>query len=253
MQGNSATFNILLTFLCVLALMAILSFTPLAPNWGSYEVKNTATITIEGEAKQQTANQIATFRVGMQAIEADKETATETVTQEMNQLLEQVKALGVEAKDIQTTSVNSYQETESFRSGDRWESELGDWRAENSATITLRQLELANQLTQLLNQSGANSVQGPEFRVDDTASAEAELLNQAVANAREKAEQVAAANGQKVGGIIDLYESISYPADNYVSAREMAVDMAVKSVTLPSLEPGSSELTKNVTVTFELK
>ena len=253
-QRSSASLNIILIFVCILALMAILSFTPLAPNWGSYEMRNTATITVNGEAKQSTRNQIATFHVGMQAIEIDKETAVNTVNAAMNELIKEVKTLNIDEKDLQTNSVNSYQENEGFREDGRFEVELGDWRAESTLTITLRNVDQAEQLLQILNQSAANSIQGPNFRLDDSAEAETELLKEAVANAREKADKIAAANGQKVRGIFNLYENASYypMAYDLASSKNMGMGGA-EAVIRPEMEVGSSELTKSVTVTFELE
>lgn len=253
MQGSRSTLNIFVAFLCIVALMAILTYTPIKPSWGSYEMKTPNTISVNGEAKDDVRNQIATFTVGMQVIEADKETAMKKVTDEMNAVTDKIKALGIEDKDLKTTSVNAYQEDESYKTNGRIETEKGDWRAENTLTITLRKVDLANQVTSILNNSGANTVTGPNFSLDDTAEAEADLTIQAVANARSKAEKIAEANGQHIKGIMNLYEQDNNVYPVYKSAAMSATGMMNDAVATPELQSGSTSLTKTVSVTFEVE
>jgi len=257
--------TLLFAFVLVVALIAITRFTSLKPHWGSLEMRTTSTITVSGTAKQDQNNQIAIFTAGMESIESTKEEALNKTNQAMNQLIEKVKDFGIKEADIQTQSVNVYQDTEYIRMDEpaiepgvsnsmypqpEGKARKGDWRASNSVTITLREVDRADGLLAILNNSGANNVYGPNFSLDDSQAASDALLSQAVSNARAKAEEIAKANKQSIGKIINLTESGNYPIYNRYEMMPMASDTKI-SVDA-NLEPGSSTTSKSVTVTFEL-
>lgn len=250
--------NLLFAFILVVGLIAITRFTSLKPHWGTLEMRPSATITVSGTAKKEQANQIATFTAGVESIEASKEDALNKANEAMNELIAKVKAFGIEDQDIKTENASVYQETEYeaeimiYPAPDRGNAKKGDWRANNSVTIKLKDVAKAEELLAILNSSGANYVYGPNFSVDDLAQSNDELLTEAVANAREKAERIAKSNQQSVGKMISVTESGNYP---FYAAYESAMPMAMgsaKSITDANLEPGSSLSSKTVTVTFEL-
>lgn len=252
-------------FVLIIALIAITRFTGLKPHWGSLEMRPVASITVSGTAKQDQANQIATFTAGMESIEATKEEALNKTNQAMNQLIEKVKDFGIKEADIQTQNVNVYQDTEYIRMDEsaiepgvsnlmypqpEGKARKGDWRASNSVTITLREVDRADGLLAILNDNGANNVYGPNFSLDDSQAASDALLSQAVANARTKAEEIAKANKQSIGRIINLTEGGNYPIYNRYEMMPMSSD--AKMSVDANLEPGSSTTSKTVSVTFEL-
>ncbi len=254
--------NTLVFFLLVIGLIAMTRFTDLKPHWGSLEMRTNATITVSGTAKQEQSNQIANFTAGVESIEATKEEALNKTTEAMNQLIEKVKAFGIKTEDIQTQSANVYQETEYipidkpssliYPQPERGDARKGDWRANNSVSIKLREVDKATELLAILNSSGANYVYGPDFSLDDIESASDTLLTQATMNAREKAEKIAAANNQKVGKIISFVEGNSYPIYSSYKSALPSVGGATEIAMDSNLEPGSSTTSKTVTVTFEL-
>ncbi len=267
----------LIVFFLVVALIAITRFTSLRPYWGSLEMRPTSTITVNGIAKKDQVNQIASFTAGVESIEATKEDALNKANESMNQLISKVKQFGVREEDIQTEQATVYQETEYVTEPMPMEIQAvegsvdgsgvssmmyprpstkprkGSWRANNSVSIKLREAKRAESLLAILNDSGANYVYGPNFTIDNAETAGDELLSEAVANARAKAESIATANKQKVGKIISLSEGGSYSP--MYSAFETAMPMTAgmnKTITDANLEPGSSSTSKSVTVTFEL-
>ena len=254
--------NLFFAFILVIGLIAITRFTNFKPHWGSLEMGATSTITVSGLAKKEQNNQIANFTAGMDSIETSKEEALNKVNEAMNQLIAKVKDFGIKEEDIQTQTASVYQETEyvdSNTSGvtsmiypERGDAQKGDWRANNSVSIKLREVDRAEALLAILNESGANYVYGPDFSIENADLASDELLVDAVINAREKAEKIATANNQKVGKIIALteggvspiYSAYKLMAPMAGGGDEVAIDA--------NLEPGSSTTSKTVTVTFEL-
>lgn len=209
-----------------LILLTGLWFTP----WS----RSRAMITVSGEAREQVSNQIAQFNVSVTQSNQDKQTAVDTVNQAMAEIVAAAKNFGIEAKDLTTQNVSVYKMEK-------------QWQASNSLEIILRETVRASALTDLLQGFPLAQVSGPSFNLDNTVNNEAELLTQAVQDARQKAEQVAAASGRKLGKVLTVNEGVS--SQPWPLYREMAVsDKAAAPV-----EPGSTQTSKTVTVVFELK
>lgn len=254
MLCNKPQSKIVVFFVCLLATIAIIDLTPLSIEWGTVAMKPASTITVTGEAEQDQKNQIANFYVGFEAIEETKAEATEAVTKRMNGVMAAIKKFEIPEEDIQTETVSVYQETEYFEIDERYESEKGDWRAYNSVSIKLKNIDQSEELVAILNESEATSIDGPNFSIDDTSSTDIELLSSAIANARIKAEKMAAANNQKVKKIITVVEggtSKNTPVFYEAMADGLAIPRTAGAT--PELEVGSTTLSKTVTVTFELR
>lgn len=219
-------------------------------NWGKISILPASTITVTGEAKQDLTSQIANFSAGVTATNIDKQTAVNEVNSAMEKIIKSVKDFGIDEKDIQTQQVSVYQTKE-----DRPEimiypprpSGKDVWQASNSISIKLRNIDQASALTDLLQQSNATNVYGPDYSLDDTTQAQADLLSKAIDNAREKAEKIAVASKRKLGKIITVSEGSAIMPGPVFRAMSVA-----ESVPTP-VEPGSETVYKSVTVTFELK
>ena len=261
MQTNSCPrlgiFKPLLLIAGLILTIWLVNLLHLSVNWGHLTIAPASTITVTGQARQDQMNQLASFNAGVEVIAPDKASATEQATTIMNQVVESVKNFGIEAKDLETTRVNVYQQDEYYGliSGSRTK---GDWVASSTLTITLRPKEgedLADRseaLLALLNDSQATSVHGPNFQLDQQQINDTELLQLAVADAKEKAELIAKTTKQKIYKIVSLTEGSNnqpVPVLYDLAAKGVAQEAAIS----PELEPGSSEVLKTVTITFELR
>ena len=233
-------------------------------NWGRISILPAATITVTGTSQSDIANQTAGFSATITSTNADKQKATDDVNTKMTALIKSIKDFGIADADIKTESVNVYQMPVSPvpvpQNGSGAQTLIypvppvpggsagGDWQASNSITITLKDVSKASSLSDLLNQSGATNVYGPNLGVGtNTSATDATLLAKAVADARQKAETIAKAGGQTVGKMINVQESGSnYPVPMLYATKDSA---AVGS----PIQPGTSTLSKSVTVVFELK
>lgn len=223
----------------VAALMLIAGtwFTP----WSSPR----GTITVTGEAKEQIANQMARFNVNVTQTNKDKDTAVEAVNREMGEIIKAVKDFGIADKDLTTQNVSVYEidQPEILIYPPRPRSGEKEWQASNSLEIILRDVNQASVLTDLLQGFPLAQVSGPNLDLDDTRAAEADVSVQAVQDARDKAEKIAAAAKRKLGKVIRVSEG---DANQPLPVLERATSAA-------PIEAGSFELSKTVTVVFELK
>ena len=214
-------------------------------NWGKIEILPASTITVSGEAHLEEKSQIATFTAGVTAINDDKETAVSEVNQTIDEIINAVKAFGIAEEDIQTRNLSVNQTQEAFIEDERRKVELGQWRANNTIEITLRDVDKASALADLLSESGATNVYGPNFSLDDTQDSEVVLLEEAIDNAREKADTIAKSSGRKLGKIVTVSEGSQQSSGIFKSLPEVGGGTPI--------EPGTETVYKTVTVTFELR
>ncbi len=248
-NSSSVLISVLRGLLFIVILLAAAFFFPWRNiNWGRVELSPPRLITVTGEASERQQNQVAQYTAGVSAVNDNKDKAVAEVNQAMSKLVTQIKEFSIEDKDIQTQNLSIYQGEETFYAEGQPKQRPGQWRVNNSVTITLRDINRAEALTKLLSDSGANNVYGPNFTIDSEKRPQDELLAQAIADARKKAEVMAAASGSGLGKIVSVSEGI---APGYVgpifSARLDGAGGGASPV-----EPGSSLVTKTVIVTFAL-
>jgi uncharacterized protein YggE len=223
-------------------------------NWGRLELAQTGTITVTGEAETQHSNQIASFQATVQETNPDRETAVQVVNQQMEQLIARLKEFGIAEADLKTESLSLYEMDVPEREAMMYPpmppatSGVTQWHASNMVSITLRDLTRASDLATLLAGMERVSMSGPNFMVDDTSGVDQELLEEAMQDARQKAEFLLSGTNQKLGKIVSISESgYTQPMPYY---REMAAS-SMDSATVP-VEPGSQTVYQTVMVVFEI-
>lgn len=216
-------------------------------NWGNFKLLSQETVTVVGEAQSQEKSQIASFSAGVSVIGDDKEKASNDVNQKVQAISDAVKTFGIAPADIKTQNLSIYQAEETYYDNGVQKQRPGQWRVNNTVEITLRNIERASDLADLLTKSGATNVYGPNFTMDNSRPAENALLDDAMKDAKEKAETIASSSGKKLGKVVSVIEGNSgsriYP---------LAATMEGKGGGA-AVEPGSQTVQKSLTVTFELK
>lgn len=216
-------------------------------NWGTLKLSTDRTITVVGSAEMKTKNQIASFNAGVSATKDKKEDAVGEVNGKMDEIVKAVKAFGIKSEDIKTQNNSIYQVPEYYYDNGVQKSRPGQWSVNNSVEIILREVDRAAALADLLSKSGANNVNGPSFMMDNTTTFEVALAEEAIADARKKAEAMASSSGAKLGEVVTVVEGYSqspiYPMS--MMGRGGGGGAVV--------EPGSATMGKTVTVTFRLE
>jgi uncharacterized protein len=229
-------------FLLIVAIVAATKYLPV------YTLEQPVrSVTVVGEASNQEANQVASYNAGVNAVNDNKDAAIKEVNDKVSAMIESVKEFGVADADIKTSNLNIYQNQESYYEEGSQKQRLGQWNVSNSVEIKLRDITRASELAELLSQSGANNVWGPNFALDETAEAEDGLTEQAIENAREKAARMAEASGARLGKVLQVSEGSSAGIVTPFARMD-----GMGGGGIPT-EPGSTTVTKMVTVTFELR
>ena len=190
-------------------------------------------VTVTGTAERAVAPGAATWRA--EAVEADDDprAAFERCSSRLNLLVERLEGLGEVA-------------TEAVVVQPRWE-ERGPAGAEAIGAVRVRAAAArAGDVAQAAMAAGADRLHGPRFEYDDAAGVRRELLGEAVADARGKAERLAAAGGRKLGPVRQIQESGPERTPGHFRA---AAETVVES---PDVRPRELTVTATVTVTFAL-
>lgn len=206
------------------------------------------TITLEAQGTSTITPDIAETTMGMRAEGDTVESAQEANTEVMNALIEGLEALGVESKDIQTANYNIYPKYTYTDDG----RDLDGYEVSQSVSVTIRNIDSANDVLALAGEVGANSVSGLRFSVDDPDVYKESARNDALMKIREKVATLSETLGIDIVGIVTYNEyenGGAYP----VYARAESYGLGGADTVAPKIEPGTNEVNLNVSVTFEIR
>jgi uncharacterized protein YggE len=115
----------------------------------------------------------------------------------------------------------------------------------------VRDIESVGTVVDAVTAAGATNINGITFRVDDPTAAEAEARAAAVADARSKADQLAAAADVTIIGVLTMSESGAQAPQPIFMERAAFDTMAAGAAETPVM-PGQVELSINVFVQYEI-
>jgi len=254
MQNKTSIVGLLGLILLFFAVFYFLS-TRNTVNSSTSLIQQKRTITVYGTAKQNNKNTLASFSLNVEGKNVDKTTAANDAAQKMTTIVSWLKTNGIDEEDLKTSRVSERQEQIPYKGTKGvYLTRPGDWIVSSSLEITIRDTNKVETIQTYLVNSEAKNVNGPNFRQDDTKTADHDLLTLAVADARSKAEKIAKAQKINIGKILSITEGTSYtPYQGYEFADSVGVNMmAVEKTTMPSQE-GSSLESATATVVFEIK
>lgn len=186
----------------------------------------------------------ARLSAGVTAEADSAEAALSANTELMRKVVDGLKEAGIDAKDIQTSNFNVEPRYTNPRDGSS--PAINGYRVSNQVGILVRDLKSLGGLLDKLVSLGANQVYGLAFEVSKQETLKDEARKDAIANARRRAELLAAAAGSKVDEVMTISEESSYGGPRPMAMR------AAKAEAAP-IESGTETLEARVTVTWKLK
>jgi uncharacterized protein YggE len=205
------------------------------------------TISISGKGTVKSAPDMVTVSAGVesQAVTAAEALAKNTAA--MTRVVEALKAQGIDAKDIQTTTFSVSPRYEDH--DDSRPARIVGYSVFNSVFVTMHDIgKLGSVLDQLVS-AGSNSIGGISFSIDKPEQLENEARKLAMAAAIAKAKLYAEAAGAELGPVQTITEQGGYVPYSYPIAAHIDA-AAAKPV---PVEPGTQSLNIDVQVTWELK
>lgn len=200
-------------------------------------------VTASGSGRVSATPDEATMSFGVNARATDAGTALASASKVAEKITAVVVKAGVDKKDIQTSGVNLYPQTNS--SG-----KITGYDANLSLNVKIRDLDSIGKVIAAANTAGANNISGPGFGIADDSAYRAQAIEKAVADARKSAEAMAKAAKRSVGDVLSITSSnVTVPGPYYDTA------LSSKGAALESvpIEPGQLDVMADLTIVFELK
>jgi uncharacterized protein YggE len=206
----------------------------------------TLTLNVEGRATR--TPDIAEISGGVVTSAPTAAAAMAENATRMNAVVNAVRKAGIADRDIQTAGINLAPQ---YRYDNNQPPVLTGYQATNTVNLRVRKIADTGKLLDALVSVGANQINGPNFRVDDSESALDEARQAAVKTAKARADLYAKATGLRVRRIVTLSESGGFePGPRPMMMKAMAMDAAAAPT---PVAPGEVSLTINLTVVFELE
>jgi uncharacterized protein YggE len=197
------------------------------------------TLSVLGTGSVTTTPDTARLSAGMTTQGSTASEAMDANAKAMAKVIQALKDAGVASKDLQTefVSVNP-------RYDDNGQAIVG-YSASNSVSAIVRGLSDVGDVIDAAVAAGANNVSGPSLARDDQDKLYRDALEDAVADARQKATALANAAGVSLGKIRSLSESPQ-------SVGPVMFDALAAKESLTPIEPGTTEITASVRVVFAI-
>ena len=238
--------------IALVALMVIQKAHDLQTTFANAKPANT--ISVSGEGKVTSTPDLATVDIGVLTSANTASDAESQNNTKVNQVIAYIKAQGVKDADISTSQFNlnpQYDYTKGTPT-------ITGYQINQSVTVKVHGVDKD---TSVLNKvidgsvtNGANQVNGVNLSVENPDALQQQAQEQAIANAKTKAQALAKAAGLTLGKVVSVSESgmpiIPGPIP-YALNSAMAVGGA-KSVA-PDIQTGSQEINETMTVTYEVK
>lgn len=207
---------------------------------GTAESAPTGGITVSGTATSRAVPDQATFSFGVQTQGASAKAALDANSARMALVIAALKRAGIAEKDLQTQDV-------SVMPRQNETGQISGYYANNSVQALVRKLAGAGAVVDAAVGAGANQSSGPSFDQSGRDAVYRSALRAAVADARTKAQALAAESNASLGRVTRIVEGF---AAEPVPMYDRAVAQSAKAET--PVEPGTQEVQATVTVTFEL-
>ncbi|OYQ42502.1 hypothetical protein CHU92_03970 [Flavobacterium cyanobacteriorum] len=203
-------------------------------------------INVSGEGKVKVTPDRAVITIGVENTGNDAAEVKKKNDTAVDAIIKYLKANNIAAQDYQTQRVYLNRNYD-------YNKKKYNFVASQTIVITLKDLSKYDTLMMGMVDAGANTITGVEFRTSKLAQYESEARTKAVQQARLKANDYAAALGQKAGKAIVVTDNSQtyYPMmarNNNMMMEAKAADMQTETLAI-----GEIEITANVNVSFALE
>jgi uncharacterized protein len=182
------------------------------------------TIMVNGSGQVTMTPDLAYVYIGVQSQSENVAEALNQNSTNAQEISAALQELGIASEDIQTSSFNIYPQQQYSPQG---EITGTIFVVNNTVYVTVRDLQILGRLLDTVVRSGANSINGISFDVQDKSQAISEARRLAVESARSQAAEMAQAAGVSLGALENMSVYTSGPVQPMYEARgSFAADAA---------------------------
>lgn len=209
MISNRMTFKgVLITGLVMISVIGLAGCSGAAPQAASSDQSSTVnTITVSGTGKATGAPDVAYVSLGISITNADVGQAVSQANAAMSKITQALGSQGIAAADIQTLSYNVYPQNKIDPQTGQPTGET-TYHVDSSLQVKVRQMDQIGKVIQAALDSGANSVNGLSFGIEDPTKLQSQARDSAVQDAKQKASELASSLGVTLGQPITVSETL---------------------------------------------
>jgi len=242
---NIKRLSIIFALVLVLALAACQA-APAATSTGANANMPQRTVNVTGNGKVYLAPDVAYVFIG---VHSQAENVGDALTQNNSKaqtIANTIKELGVDEKDIQTSSFNIFPQQQYSPEGQL----TGTiYMVDNTVNVTVRDLSILGKLLDASVRAGANSINGINFDVLDKTAAISQARKLAIEDAQRQAQELASAAGVTLGNLTSMN---AYTNTGPTPMYDAKGGMAVSSGTTP-VSSGQLLISVDANLTYEIK
>lgn len=212
---------------------------------------DTSKIIVTGQGTISKPSDQFNLTLGVETIDADIKKATSMNAERMSVLVEGLKRLGLESKELRTgsyTIIPQYTPRPRNPPAD-WLPSIIGYQIQNTLSVKTTRLDLVQKIIEGATALRANQIQNLHFDLYDYQSATEDAIQLAVLQARAYAEAAALAARTSLGQVLEISVNAP-PQQNPPLYRTQALTYA-KEVSTPILS-GDLEITATATVTYSV-
>jgi uncharacterized protein len=233
--------------------------------------QNSNQITVSGEGKVYAKPDVAVVSLGVTTDGLTVAEVTKNNTEKMNAVIDAIKALKIDEKDIQTTnySLTPYYDREvtiipavsNMSSGVSSSNvytttatkKILKYTLSQNVQVKIRDFAKVGDVLSNATAKGANLVGDLQFTIDNPEKLKEEARAKAIDQAKANAKNLAKESGISLGKIINVYEnSYGYSANLY-SAKAMGAGVMAEAAPVPTIQPGQQEINVTINLTYKVR
>jgi uncharacterized protein len=204
------------------------------------------TISVTGSGSAYGSPDRATIEIGVERTGSDIAEVYAAANEAIEDVIEALVAVGIERSDIRTSGFNIYQDRRGVMPMlETDQAEAVQYTVNNQLRVVVREIGTVADVINTAVESGANNVYGLTFGISDSTELERDARVEALANARERAEQLAELIGAELGDVLIINEGARgigpFPEMAMMDGRGGAV-----------IEPGELSVSVQVEVTYRI-
>lgn len=206
------------------------------------------TITVSADGKTTVSPDIASVSFSVVSEGADPDKISAANSQKINSAIDFVKSQGVDEKDIKTAGYNLAPKYEYDK--DKRTTFISGYTLTQTVFLKIRDFSKIGKILGALPGLGINQIGSLNFDIENPDKYLNDARQQAFDKAFAKAKAMAEQNHVGLSRVVTFSEShggYPYPVPMYGAA-----SVGIGAITPPMIEPGSQEVTVNVSVVYEI-
>jgi len=255
------------------------SVTPFAQDTAKYTFKNPdpsisynkteteTTLTVVGLGYVNVPPDMISLNLGIDTISPTAQEAVKNNTQIMNKIIESLKALDLDEKEVKTSYFSVYPQYLYDPEGKN-PPKITGYQASNNVNILSKETEKVAEIIDKSISAGANRIDGPNFSLSPEAqrSLRGEVIQKAIKDAEASAEEMLAIQNLSIKGIKSMSISfggypLAYIEQYAVSTSAQYGSNVMREAAMPQMSPapymspppilqGEQQISANVVVTY---